>query len=230
MKPYKLKDYLRRCHPDKIVKDLKYFQTLKDKIQKRPTVDKMFALTSQRDDDGLRASYNISLLIAKSGKPHTIGEKLILPAIEEVFKLSNTVQRRIDEIERFLCNFCTTYFSIQLDESTLPGNEALLLAHVRFITQVYKIKKSSVFAVRPVISYTCVMDQEIHEDLLFGRTLTTVTKGESIFNVPKCFMEKAIPLSNIISASDGAPARVERYRVFVNHLKQNIPGVLAVPW
>ena len=34
----------------------------------------------------MTASYNISLLIAKSGKPHTIGEQLILPAVEEFLK------------------------------------------------------------------------------------------------------------------------------------------------
>lgn len=78
----------------------------------RPTVDSMFASTSQSNDDGLRTSYNISLLIAKSGKLHTIEEQLILPAIEEVLKTvlhkppfdvlkriplsNNTVQRRID--------------------------------------------------------------------------------------------------------------------------------------
>ncbi|CAH2013090.1 unnamed protein product [Acanthoscelides obtectus] len=200
MKPSKLQDHLRRCHPDKTEKDLKYFQTLKDKFQKRPTLDRMFASTSQRNDDGLRtsynislliaksrkphtigeklilpaveekrstldrmfastsqrnddglrASYNISLLIAKSGKPHTIGEKLILPAVEEVLKTvlhkpasdiikriplsNNTVERRIDEmssdIESFLCNYWQmTHFSIQLDESTLPDNAALLLAY-----------------------------------------------------------------------------------------------------
>ncbi|CAH1991950.1 unnamed protein product [Acanthoscelides obtectus] len=114
MKPSKLQDHLRRCHPDKTEKDLKYFQTLKDKFEKRPTLDRMFASTSQRNDDGLRASYNISLLIAKSGKPHTIGEKLILPAVEEVLKTvlhkpasdiikriplsNNTVERCIDEM------------------------------------------------------------------------------------------------------------------------------------
>lgn len=139
MKPSKLEDHLRRCHPDKIDKDLKYFQTLKEKYERRPTVQSMFASTSQSNDDGLRASYNISLLIAKSGKPHTIGEHLILPAVEEVLKTvlhkpafdvlkriplsNNTVQRRIDEmssdIESFLCNYLqTTNFSIQLDEST----------------------------------------------------------------------------------------------------------------
>ncbi|KAJ8948975.1 hypothetical protein NQ318_022999 [Aromia moschata] len=96
------------------------------------------------------------------------------------------------EIESFLCIFLqTTYFSLQLDESTLP---------------------------------------EIHEELLFARTLTTDTKGESIFSVFKdYFMAKAIPLSNITSvASDGAPAMVGRYRGIVSHLKQNIPGVLAI--
>ncbi|CAH1999434.1 unnamed protein product [Acanthoscelides obtectus] len=178
------------------------------KVDKRPTLDRMFASTSQRNDDGLRASYNISLLIAKSGKPHTIGEKLILPAVEEVLKTvlhkpasdiikinplsNNTVERRIDEmssdIESFLCNYLqTTHVSIQLDESTLPDNAALLLAYVRVI-----------------------MNQEIYEELLFARTLITDTKGESMFHVLKdYFIEKAIPLSNIISvATDRAPAMV----------------------
>ncbi|CAH1990853.1 unnamed protein product [Acanthoscelides obtectus] len=228
MKPSKLQDHLRRCHPDKTEKDLKYFQTLKDKFQKKPTLDRMFASTSQRNDDGLRASYNISLLIAKSGIPHTIGDKLILPAVEQVLKTvlhkpasdiikriplsNNTVERRIDEmssdIESFLCNYLqTTHFSIQLDKSTLPDNAALLLAYVRFI-----------------------MNQEIYEELLFARTLITDTKGESIFHVLKdYFIEKAIPLSNIISvATDGAPAMVGRYRGFISYLKQNVSGVLAI--
>ncbi|CAH2000968.1 unnamed protein product [Acanthoscelides obtectus] len=189
----------------------------------------MFASTSQRNDDGLRASYNISLLIAKSGKPYTIGEKLIFPAVEEVLKTvlrkptfdiikriplsNNTVERRIDEmssdIESFLCNYLqTTHFSIQLDESTLPDNAALLLAYVRFI-----------------------MNQEIDEELLFVRTLITDTKGESIFHVLKdYFIEKAIPLSNIISvATDGAPAMVGQVQVSKTKVWQTLrPRVQAL--
>ncbi|GFX97068.1 SCAN domain-containing protein 3 [Trichonephila clavipes] len=34
MKPSKLEDHLRRWHPDKRSKDLKYFQILKEKLQK----------------------------------------------------------------------------------------------------------------------------------------------------------------------------------------------------
>ncbi|GBP26565.1 Zinc finger BED domain-containing protein 5 [Eumeta japonica] len=151
IKPSKLEDHLRRCHPDKIGKDLKYIQTLKEKYEKRPTAHSIFSSTSESNDDGLRASYNISLLIAKSGNLHTVGEQLILPAVEEVLRTvlhkssfdilnriplsNNTVQRRTVEmssdIGSFSCDYLrTTHFSIQLDESTLPGNEALLLAYV----------------------------------------------------------------------------------------------------
>ncbi|CAH2014528.1 unnamed protein product, partial [Acanthoscelides obtectus] len=194
---------------------------VKPLFDKRPTLDRI-ASTSQRNDDGYLVTYS------KSRKPHTIGEKLILPAVEEVLKTvlhkpasdiikriplsNNTVERRIDEmsydIESFLCNYLqTTHFSIQLDESTLPDNAALLLAYVRFI-----------------------MNQEIYEELLFARTLITDTKGESIFHVLKdYFIEKAIPLSNIISvATDGAPAMVGRYRGFKSYLKQSVSGVLAI--
>ncbi|GFU35252.1 SCAN domain-containing protein 3 [Trichonephila clavipes] len=93
--------------------------------------------------------------------------------------------------------------TIMLDESTLPGNESLLLAYVHF-----------------------TMDQEHHEEMLFARTLTTYTKGESLFNVLKeYFIENSIPLPNIISvATDGAPAMVGCYRGFIGHLKQNVSG------
>ncbi|GBP82759.1 Protein FAM200B [Eumeta japonica] len=107
MKPLKLEDHLRRCHPDKIGKDLKYFQTLKEKYEKRLTVHSTFSSTSESYDDGLWAFYNISLLIAKSGKPHTIGEQLILPAVEEVL---NTVLHKssFDILERIPSSNNTT--------------------------------------------------------------------------------------------------------------------------
>ncbi|GBP53071.1 SCAN domain-containing protein 3 [Eumeta japonica] len=227
MKPSKLEDYLRRCHPDKIGKDLKYFQTLKKKYEKRPTMHSMFSSMSESNDDGLPASYNISLLVAKSEKLHTIGEQLILTAVEEVLKTvlhkssfdilkriplsKNTqeVQRRIDEmssdIESFLCDYLrTTHFSIQLDESTLLGNEALLLAYIRF-----------------------VMGEEIHKELLIAKTLKTDTKDESIFNIlSDFFKEKSIPFTNLVSVgTDGVPAMVRRYRELISHLKRIIPEI-----
>ncbi|KFD58936.1 hypothetical protein M513_00099 [Trichuris suis] len=229
MKPSRLVDHLKRLHPDKANRSISYFLSLRDKFNKQPKLDNMLPSTSQlEEEDGLRASYNISFLIAKSGKAHTIGEELLLPVITEVFNtvlhkpatdiikkipLSNdTVQRRIDEmgkdIEDSLCSLLkTTQFSLQLDESILPGNEALLLAYVRFIK-----------------------DEQMVQELLFAKELITDTKGESTFRVLKeFFAEKEIPLTNIISvATDGAPAMTGSHRGFIAYLKQVIPSVLAV--
>ena len=91
-----------------------YFLSLHDRMQKQKTVTSMFSNSSKQATDGLQVSYNISLLIAQSGKPHTIGKTLILPAVSEVLRTilhkppeqviksiplsSNTVQRRVDEM------------------------------------------------------------------------------------------------------------------------------------
>ena len=39
-------------------------------------------------------------------------------------------------VENSLCDYLkTSEFSLQLDESTLPGNDALLLAYVKFVKE-----------------------------------------------------------------------------------------------
>lgn len=142
MKLSRLEDHFFRKHADKKNKDLAYFQHLHDLQRKQSTVPTIFSSLQKHDDDGLKASYNISLMIAKAGKLHTIGKDLILPAVGEVLRSvlhlssqdvlkriplsNNTVQRRIDEmstnVEDTLCSILkTNVFALQLDESTLPG-------------------------------------------------------------------------------------------------------------
>ena len=155
MKLFRLLEYLQKIHPDKTGKTLAFFQSLRDQFLKRKTMNK-FTSSLKNSDDGLKASYNISLLIAKTGKSHTIWEELILPAVKEVIKTvlhkspeqviksiplsDNSVQRRVDKmaenIEETLSKMLmTTEFSLQLDEFTLPGNESLLLAYVRLLAK-----------------------------------------------------------------------------------------------
>ena len=85
MKSSRLLEHLQKIHPDKSGKTLAFFHSLRDQFLKRKTMNK-FTSSSKNSDDGLKGSYNISLLIAKAGKPHTIGEELILPAVKEVIK------------------------------------------------------------------------------------------------------------------------------------------------
>ena len=109
MKPSRLKEHFSTKHSDHVNKDIAFFEHLKDKVIKQKPVSDMFKKGNNKNRDGLVVSYNISKLIAKCGKPHNIGEKLILPAITvmqqsapEIVRsipLSNdTVSRRIDEM------------------------------------------------------------------------------------------------------------------------------------
>lgn len=122
------------------------------------------------------------------------------------------MQRRIDEmaenIEDILCSTLrTTEFALQLDESTLPGNESLLLAYVRFFK-----------------------DESLAQEMLFARQLETDTKGESIFHsVDQFFKDKEIPLTNIlVCATDGAPPMTGRYRGCIAYLKKAVPNVCTI--
>ena len=80
MKPSRLLEHLLKIHPDKFGETLTFFHSLRDQFVKRKTMN-IFTSSSKNSDDGLKASYNISLLIVKAGEPHTIGE-LILPAVK----------------------------------------------------------------------------------------------------------------------------------------------------
>ena len=124
----------RRFIPINLVKHWHSFiHSLRDQFLKRKTRYK-FTSSSKNSDDGLKTSYNISLLIAKAGKPHTIGEELILPAVKEVIKTvlhkspeqviksislsDNSVQQRVDKMaenikETLSKMLMTTEFSLQ---------------------------------------------------------------------------------------------------------------------
>ena len=104
---------------------------------------RIFGEIDRQNIDVLVTSYSISLLVANSGKPHTIGEKLILLAIQKAvttsvihadgrsviqsISLSNdTVVRGINlmanDVEKTPYSILkTTEFSLQIDESILPG-------------------------------------------------------------------------------------------------------------
>ena len=227
MKPCKLKIHLEKKHKGKKDKSVEYFKKLRDDFQARKTVSQVFNNKVSKMSDGFLASYEISKIIAKAGKPHNIGETVILPAVSAIISsvmkqnaseitnsipLSNSsVSRRIDEMaedveKQLIAHLQVKQFALQLDESTLRDNEAILLAYVRFYNEGPK------------------------EEMLFARSLMTDTKGETIFNeVSTYFQENNIPLKNIIAcATDGAPSMTGRYKGFIAHLKNAVPEVFCI--
>ena len=227
MKPSRLSEHLTKIYPDKADKSATFYQCLWDNFKKRETIGSMFASSFEKSVDGLLASYNLSLMIAKKGKPHTIGEELILLAVKKVLNtvwkhkacssviksipLSNdTVQRRIDEIpadaEHKLCHTLrNTEFSLQLDESSLVGNESLLLGYVRF-----------------------VHNEVLCDKLAIALSLNTDSRGETAFQEVKTYFEtNAIPLTNVIvCVTDAAASMMGLYREFNAFLKSENPNVI----
>ncbi|XP_076359030.1 SCAN domain-containing protein 3-like [Tachypleus tridentatus] len=224
MKPCKLKIHLEKKHTGEKDKPVEYFKKLCDDFQARKTVSQLFNNKVCKMSDGLLASYEISKIIAKAGKPHNVGETVILPVVSVIISsvmkqneseitnsipLSNSsVSRRIDEMaddveKQLIAHLQVKQFALQLDESTLRDNEAILLAYITFNN-----------------------DEGPKEEMLFARSLVTHTKGETIFNeVVTYFQENNIPLKNIIAcATDGAPSMTGRYKGFIGHLKKSCPG------
>ncbi|XP_038637238.1 SCAN domain-containing protein 3-like [Scyliorhinus canicula] len=228
MKPCKLKIHLETKRKGKKNQPVEYFRKLRDDFQTRKTVTQVFNNKVSKMNDGLLASYKISKIIAKAGKPHNIGETIILPALSVIISsvmkqnaseitnsipLSNSsVSRRIDEMaedveKQLIANLQVKQFALQLDESTLRDNEVILLSYVRFIDY-----------------------QGPREEMLFARSLRTDTKGETIFNeVVTYFKESNIPLKNIIAcATDGAPSMTGKCKGFITLLKKAVPEVFCI--
>ena len=230
MKPSKMKDHLERVHSDKKNKELEFFKKLKEKFTCRPTIKGfMKQSTEVETEGGLIASYKISLNIAKSGKPYTLAEEIVLPAIKDVIEdvmkkdsvnvlkslplSANSVKRRIDEmaedIEHMVVSeLKNSKFSIQLDESVF-GVSAILMAYVRYVSK----RKG-----------------EVIDEVLFAKYLETDGKGVTIFRCLQEYLNKYdIPFENIIAvATDGAPAMVGRYRGFATFLKEKVPGIRTI--
>ena len=118
---------------------------------------------------------------------------------------NDSIRRRIDEmssdVESHLVEKSkTSKFSIQLDESTVSDNRAILIAYACFIDD------------------SC----ELCEEMMFAKLLETDTTGLSIFEATKSwFDENEISFGNLVSgATYGAPFMFGKQNDFITHIKE----------
>ena len=84
MRPNKLRTHLVNVHGSYANKDKEYFQRME-----RALVSSRLDSTGQfqkQTEAAVTASYEVSLLIAREKKPHTIGESLIKPCVDIIVK------------------------------------------------------------------------------------------------------------------------------------------------
>jgi len=186
MKFSKLERHLSTKNPECVGKSLNFFQIKKKNLSMTKSV---MEKSSKQNIQCIQVSNELSLLIAKKGSAHTVGEELIIPAAKIIsnalfdekctkknneIPLSNTtVKRRIDEMSENVKIAIITvlkqslYFSLQLDEITNVAGQANLLAFVRF---------ESI--------------GNIEEEMLFCQSLSTKTTGEEIFKSVDSFIKE----------------------------------------
>ncbi|KAK9958613.1 hypothetical protein ABG768_025346 [Culter alburnus] len=226
MKPSHLQRHLTTKHSSCVGKTAEFFHRKHSEFQK--SQEKLKAAT-QMSSSSLLASYEVSLLVAKSKKPYSIAEELIVPAaailaetmldkkaakaIKTVPLSNDTVCRRIDDMAEDIVAQVVeklkqaTSFALQLDESTDISGESQLVAFVR-----YKDK------------------DEIDEHILFCKPMLGKTTGEDIFNaVDSFFTEHSLDwlcCSHI--CTDGAASMTGRIRGFVSRVKQVHPDIKTI--
>ncbi|XP_068243831.1 protein FAM200C-like [Palaemon carinicauda] len=154
MRPSRLERYLQTAHPGLVDKPKAFFETKKHTLKQVKMDDS--GVFRQQSSKVVEASYEISMLIAKSKKSHNIGETLIKPSIlcaaqlilgkDSANKLSqislsnDTVQRRIHELSQDIKEQtlelvrASPVFAIQCDEMTDIAQCAQFLMYARFVS------------------------------------------------------------------------------------------------
>lgn len=225
MKPSKLRRHFETKHNESVNKPVEYFQTKKLQLHVSQNIVKD-TVCGTKNEKAVRASYEVALLIAKRGQPHTIGEDIILPATKAIVKnlfsekhtnevsaisVSNsTVKRRIDEMAESVKNILlerlreSETFALQLDESNDISNNANLVAFVRY-----------------------EHENKVCEDFLFCESLPLHTTAEALFDVVNDFVtknnlqwEKCVGIS-----TDGAKAMSGKHKGLVARIQNVAPLV-----
>ena len=177
MKPSKLLRHRETKHPAFKDKPLEFFKRKKREHEEQK---QLLKTTTSPNVSALRASFLVANNIAKTKKPFTIGEELIMPSIKDVCRevlgeaaaqkvscvplSASTISRRIDEmaedIEAQLLERIkeSPWYTLQADESTDVDNKATMLVFVRYIFQ-----------------------EDVHEDMLCALLLPTNTTAAELF-------------------------------------------------
>ncbi|XP_078487698.1 zinc finger BED domain-containing protein 5-like [Ciona intestinalis] len=228
MKPSLLKRHLESNHPEKNDRNQSYFERLGENVKKR-RLDQT-GQNYQKMTGIVKASYEVSLLVAQNVKAHTIAETLILPAakvlvrhligekdvakLESVSLSNDTVKRRINEMATDIADQVTAGiraskygFAIQVDESTDITSCCQLLVYARY-----------------------TQDNKVKTELLMSEELSATTKGRDVFNIlERYFTENELDWGNLVGCTtDGAPSMLGRKSGFQAYVKAVAPKATLV--
>ena len=224
MKPSLLKLHFLSNHNSLKDKPVTYFEEILANMQQSRKLIRKFTTLNEKF---LKASYLVSLRIAKTAQPHTIAERLILPAAKDLVEnlIGEAQAQKLDEVPVSNDTVCrciqdmadysksqlvrrvaeSPFFAIQLDESTDVTNFPQLLVYVRY-----------------------VYDFEMIENFLFCKPLERQTTSVEIFKVLNDFIEQnGISWKKCVGVcSDGARAMTGRHGGVVTQIQSVAPNAV----
>ncbi|XP_028659137.2 protein ZBED8-like [Erpetoichthys calabaricus] len=227
--PAKLKEHFLNLHGDGEYKNttLAEFKIKRARFDEKATLPALGFVPINKPI--LTASYEVAYLITKQGKPHTIGETLIKPAVLKMANLmlgkaaevklsqiplsNDTINDRIEDMSKDILPQVVadlisspTKFSLQLDETTDVSNLSQLAVFVRY-----------------------VKDDMIKEDFLFCKPLTTTTKAADVKKLVDDFFRGNNLSWDMVSAvcTDGAPVMLGRKSGFGALVKADTPHIIV---
>nr|XP_033506785.1 zinc finger BED domain-containing protein 5-like [Epinephelus lanceolatus] len=224
MRPCKLQRHIETKHHNLTTKPREFFDRKLNELRSQKKAIQTFGTVNTKATE---ASYRVALRIAKAGKPHNIGETLLLPAAKDMCSVmmgeaaaakldaipmsDNTIQRRISDMaadvkEQVLDAIRESpFFSIQLDESTDVANCAQLMVYVRFIKEL-----------------------SVQEEFLFCHPLPARTTAAEIFKALNDFIqEHHIDWSRCCGiCTDGARAMTGRHSGLVKQVQAVAPAAV----
>lgn len=230
MVPSKLQRHFD-THPEFKTKPRSYFEKLRSNAIQQSKKFKSYCTINEKAQ---LVSYKIAQLLAKTKKPHTDAEKIIMPSLEiavelmigpeAVAKVKNiplsaaTIARRIQDMSSDVEDQIREHFNnatdeiekswtLQIDESTDISGKAQLIAFIRYVDR-----------------------EEITNQFFFCEDLKETTKGIDIFQlVHKNVESKGLCWKNCLSiCADGAPAMQGRHKGFVAHVLKLNPNIKIV--
>ncbi|KAM5132134.1 protein FAM200C-like [Mantella aurantiaca] len=207
--PAKLKEHFLKLHGHGKYKNttLAEFKVKRARFDEKATLPVLSFVPINKPI--LTASYEVAYLIAKQGKPHTIGETLIKPAVLKManimlgkaaevrfsqIPLSNdTISNRIEDMSKdilaqVVADLISSQakFSLQLDETTDVSNLSQLTVFVRY-----------------------VKDDMIKEEFLFCKPLTTTTKAADVKKLVDDFFKDNNISWDMVSAVYDCVSKIE---------------------
>ncbi|KAF2352879.1 hypothetical protein FHG87_016367 [Trinorchestia longiramus] len=178
----------------------------------------------------LTASYEVTCLIAKQGKPHTIGETLVKPA---VLKMANIMLGKAAEVKLSQITLSNDTISDRIEDMSrdilaqvvadLISSPAKFSLQLDETTDVFNLSQLAVFG-------RYVKDDVIKEDFLFCNPLTTTTKAADVKKLVNNFFKNNSLSWDVVSAvcSDRAPVMLGRKSGFSAVVKADAPHIIVM--